>query len=495
MMNDVDYIKEVLSSVRPLPPRKQKIGNAEVAWWEGKPGDAVVMAQGGSPADRILAEKVVASQLEGFGYKRATFHFAVGEETEILDKERTEREQGSSTTEDEGLNANQRERVIERQDNWNDLVEKAKRLVNTGAVTSVRNSKEFVVGMVRGDHGTYESTIERQDPEAPVITGWHCECKWNQFAWQRTRQWKIYEGRPCSHVLALYFVSKMLPTEEETEQGAPPPGGPPPGAAPQAAPAGEPSPFATAPGAPQAPGMPEGVVPSVPRGPRGLEQLTPFKPEDVGAVNPDEALEQRLGPLAPKMPERPKTELTPEEERFLGYQPRQKIQTPPLEQLKEMQRQQQQPTAPGQAPYGQPAAPGTVSVPGARLPSERNPIGFPGGVWSSVYNGHRLAAAPGWYKYQSGDTITLANSVIGLTEGPSNANGVGQYQEVPSGSKGEVHDQDPTTGWVDAIFPLSGGAMTPTHVRCFIEPKDIAPPNQGGGERRDPDAKDRPFGS
>jgi len=489
-MNDVAYIKEVLGSARPLPPRKQKIGNSEVAWWEGKPGDAVVMAQGGSIPDRILAEKTVAAQLEGFGYKRATFYFAAGPEMEILDKERNEREQGGTNTDDEGLNANQRERIIERQDNWNDLVEKAKRLVNTGAVTVIINDQEHVVGSVIGDNGTYESTIMRQDPASPVITGWHCECKWNQFAWQRTRQWKIYEGRPCSHVLALYFMSKMLPTQGVEESGVtqmPPQG--------TAGPVGEPSPFATAPGAPQAPGMPEGVVPSVPRGPRGLEQLTPFKPEDVGAVNPDEALEQRLGPLAPKMPERPQTELTAEEERFLGYQPRQKIQTPPLEQLKEMQRQQQQPSAPGQAPYGQAAPPGTVSVPGARLPSERNPIGFPGGVWSSVYNGHRLAATPGWYRYQSGDTITLAESVIGLTEGPSNANGVGVYQEVPARSVGEVHDQDPTLGFVEAIFPLSGGARTPTHVRCFIEPKEIVPPNQGGGERRDPDTKDRPFGS
>jgi hypothetical protein len=238
--------------------------------------------------------------------------------------------------------------------------------------------------------------------------------------------------------------------------------------------------------------MPEGVMPSVPRGPRGLEQLTPFKPEDVGAINPDEALEQRLGPYAPKRQERPKTELTPEEERFLGYQPRQKIQTPPLEQLKEMQRSQESPMRPGEAPYGKPAPPGTVSVPGVRQPNERNPFGS---IWSNVYNGHRLAASPGWYKYQSGDTITLANSVIGMTEGPSNAMGVGEYQEVPAGSQGEVHDQDATTGWIDAIFPLSGGARTPTHVRCFIEPKDIVPPNQGGGERRDPDAKDRPFGS
>lgn len=498
MDKDVSYIREVIASVKPLPPRSQKIGNSIVEWWEGKPGDAVVMAKEGSTLDKILAEKIVAAQLEGFGYKRATFHFAEGDPAEILDKERTEQEQpsGQFADEDEGLNARQRERVIERQDNWNDLVEKAKRLVNTGHVTVIINDQDHVVGTVIGDHGTYESTIMRQDPASPVITGWHCECRWQQFAWQRTRQWKIYEGRPCSHVLALYFLSKMLPVQqvEEAMVTELPPQAP-------VGPVGEPSPFAQPPGQIGPGGMPGGIVPSVPEGARGIQQLTPFKPEDVGAVSPDEILEQRLGPLAPQQYDRPETKLTPEEERFLGFEPRKKIQTPPLEQLKEQQRQQQQYTRPGESPYGQPSPPGTVSVPHARQPSERNPFGS---IWSNTYNGHRMAATPGWYNYKTGDTITLAKSVIGETEGPSNAIGVGKFVEVPAGSVGEVHHQEhnsnPALAYVEAIFPLSGGARTPTHVRCFLEVADIAPPKtenkpDEGTERRDPDTKPRPFGT
>ena len=494
MNNDVTYIKEILSSVKPLPAKKQRIGASTVEWWDGKFGDAVIMALGGTVEDRILAEKVVSAQLEGFGYKRAGFHFSDVDPTDILDKEREDTENGFAE-DDDNLNAKQHDRTIQRQDNWNDLVEKAKRIVNTGGVTLARNSSEYVTGNVQGDHGNYECEITRQDPESQVITGWHCTCPWNQYAWQRTRQWKVYEGRPCSHILALYYVSKQLPTDEEKEEAfvSRPPDleGPP--KVKQPAPVGEPSPFA----APMGEALPGGAVPSVPEGARGIRQLTPFKPEDVGAVSPDEILEQRLGPLAPQVPERPETELTPEEEEYLGIRPRQKIQTPPVELLKQKQREEQQFTRPGESPYGAPSPPGTVSVPHIRQPNERNPFGS---IWSNVHNGHRLAAAPGWYRYKSGDSITLAEPAIGIAEGPSNAEGIGAYQEIPAGSVGEVHDQDPTLGFVEAIFPLSGGARTPTHVRCFLESSDIVPPSTKNRpndetERRDPDKKQRPFGT
>jgi len=207
-----EYIKSVISSVQPLPPKRQFLGKTKVAWWEGKSGDAVVMAEGGSPADRVLAESIVASQLEAFGYKRATFYFAEVDPTDVMDRER-EGVDNQFAEEDENLNAQQRERVIQRQDNWNDLVDKAKRLVESGNVRLLRNEQQFIVANVQGDHGNYEVEITRQDPQSQAITGWHCTCKWNQFAWQRTRQWKIYEGRPCSHVLAAYYYSKMAPAE------------------------------------------------------------------------------------------------------------------------------------------------------------------------------------------------------------------------------------------------------------------------------------------
>lgn len=407
------YIKSIISSIQPLPPRKQVIGKTNVSWWEGKPGDVFVMAEGGSLKDEILAECVVASQLSEFGYKRAYFHFA--EESDPLDVLDRQREK----TDEQGLDKKKREQVLDRQDNWNDLVDKAQRLINTGKVTIVTNEPDYVFGRVIGDHGNYECKIKRSNPDEPKISGWKCTCPWNQFAWQRTRKWKIYEGRPCSHILALYYLSKLAPvTGEEKppveEQMAPVPT---PAPAPPT-PTGEPSPFAQ----PMGEALPGGVVPSVPEGPRGLQQLTPFKPEDTGAVSPDELLEQRLGPLAPVRQE------IPEE------MPRRNIQMPPLEQLKEMQRLQQPPSAPGQAPYGQTAPPGTVSVPGARLPNERNPMGLPGGVYSKV-------------------------SVIGLDDNDN-------YREVKAGTKAEVLGVDETTRMAEVLFKSA-------NVRCYVNSDDL----------------------
>lgn len=490
MTTESEYIRAVLKTASSLPKNEQKVGNAIVQWWEDRPGEAMVVSNGGTAEDRVLAENFIFSKLASFGYKRAGFHIAEVDPKEILDREQNDADEEARRRD---YQVDNRELIVERQKRRNEVIAKATRLVQNGSVTMTRNGKEYVLAIVRGEGsgenppGTpYEVEIHRQDPNSPVVTGWFCSCPWGKtWSRNRTRQYKQYEDLPCSHAIATYFMSRVAPVEEEE---VPPPAAPPtaPAAPPQVGPIGEPSPFAQVPGAPQAPGMPGGIVPSVPRGPRGIEQISPMKPEDVGAVSPDQILEQRLGPLAPRQPER----VTPEEPT-----PRptpQRIQTPPLEQLKEIQRQQQAPAAPGQSPYGQPAPPGTVSVPGARQPTERNPWGGYQ-TWSNVYNGHRLAATPGWYVYKPGDTITLAESVFGITEGPSNAEGLGEYQEVLAGSVGEVYDQDTRTGWVEAIFPLSGGAKTPTHVRCFLEPQQITEPKGEGLERRDPDKKQRPF--
>lgn len=419
------YIKEIISSIQPLPPRKQVIGKTTVAWWEGKPGDVFVMGDGGSLKDEVLAEQIVASQLSQFGYKRAHFHFA--EESDPLDVLDRQRER----TDEVDPERKQHEQVLDRQDNWNDLVEKAERLVKSGNVTIVTNEPDYVYGRVIGDHGNYECKIKRKNPENPVISGWKCTCPWNQFAWQRTRKWKIYEGRPCSHILALYYLSKIAPItgEEPPEPQGPELGGPSAPAAPSAppAPVGELSPFATPPGTPGGepggPGMPGGGVPSVPEGPEGIRQLNPFKPEDVGATDPNEILEQTYGIPAPTR------QLAPEEDI-----PRRNIQMPPLEQLKEMQRLQQPPAAPGQAPYGQIAPPGTVSVPGARLPNERNPMGLPGGVYSKV-------------------------NVIGLDDNDN-------YREVKAGTKAEVLAVDQTTRMAEVLFKSA-------NVRCYVNSNDL----------------------
>jgi len=70
-------------------------------------------------------------------------------------------------------------------------------------------------------------------------------CDWDQYAFNRTRQWKKYEGRPCSHVLALFWSSLAAPLDDHDESvhGPLPPGQkaapvpPPDGGAPAAPPA------------------------------------------------------------------------------------------------------------------------------------------------------------------------------------------------------------------------------------------------------------------
>jgi hypothetical protein len=110
-------------------------------------------------------------------------------------------------------------------------------------------------------------------------------CPWDQFAWQRTRQWKKYEGRVCAHVLATYWKSHTMPLDEEYEPG---PSQPPPSAPGGAAPVVQPQtpfqpsmePGQAAPGS-QAP-APPGQAPAPP-------ELIPQWPEDPStqpAINP-----------------------------------------------------------------------------------------------------------------------------------------------------------------------------------------------------------------
>jgi hypothetical protein len=109
--------------------------------------------------------------------------------------------------------------------NWNDIMEKAQRYRSEGRVILDMNSATDVVGRVYGDTARentgqdyYETTFSRQDPNSNAITQWQCSCPWDDYAWQRTRQWKKYEGRPCAHVLALHWESQTQPLDEDTPE-------------------------------------------------------------------------------------------------------------------------------------------------------------------------------------------------------------------------------------------------------------------------------------
>lgn len=377
----------------PLPSKQQRVGASEVRWFESEPGVAVIHSHGGSCDDRTLAEQVVKEQLAAFGYRRATF-----------------------TIEAE-----------HKHSGWDDIMAKAKRLILSGNVTLLRNGYNNIVGHVIGDHGEYNTEIGRDDPNTRTITTWQCECPWDQYAWQRTRQWKKYEGRPCAHVMALYWSSLAAPLDDyspdqhgalDPGQAAPPPAGqgaPPAGKLPASQPEGPTTP--TAPMKP--PGVPDATIgPPTPGPPGGMPQA-PLAPPGQSDVLPPS----------------------------------------PMEQLQMMQ-----PPMPGATPGGMPAPPGSVSVPGAKLPTPFNPIQYPGGTYSKVAAG----------EFAHGQIVRLKNNVFGTAVGKSDAHGAGQYQEVQAGATGEVLGQDPTTGWVEVIVPLDdSGPMEPYHVQLFCEPGDL----------------------
>lgn len=179
-----DYVDTVLETPYPILPKKSfKVGRTIVSWFESEPGIAVIRSRIGNCDERSFAEWICKQQLEAYGLKRAQFTF------------------------DHDFN--------ERVASWDDIQEKAKRLIDSGNVQVLRNGYNNIVGTVIGDHGTYDTEIGRDDPNSRAITTWTCTCPWDQYAWQRTRQWKKYEGRCCSHVLALYWQAQSMPLDED----------------------------------------------------------------------------------------------------------------------------------------------------------------------------------------------------------------------------------------------------------------------------------------
>lgn len=104
---------------------------------------------------------------------------------------------------------------------WSDIQEKARRYMNEGRVTLVRNSPTNTVSQVTSENEegqVYDTEIWRDDPNNPnVISLWNCSCPWGDKSWGRTRKWKKYEGRPCAHTLATNWVSQTEPYDEEAE--------------------------------------------------------------------------------------------------------------------------------------------------------------------------------------------------------------------------------------------------------------------------------------
>jgi hypothetical protein len=178
-----DYVRSYIGSDLPhLPPHTTKVGATTATWVEPQPGFYTLQLVGGSHDDQWFAEQYVSGMLEEHGLERQMFTFTHEHKTA----------------------------------DYSDVESKAVRLIQSGKVHVQANHADEIQGIVEGDHGTYEVNIKKDaNPESESISRWNCECDWGQFAWGRTRQWKRFEGRPCAHVLALYWAARSVPQEME----------------------------------------------------------------------------------------------------------------------------------------------------------------------------------------------------------------------------------------------------------------------------------------
>ena len=251
-----DHIDLIVSAELPeLPPHEQSIGETAVRWDRVGNDQAFIQAQGGTPDDRVLARSMVAEQLRDFGIREATQNWD----------------------------------TFQRTADWNDIMDKARRLIQDGQVRILRNGYNNIVGWVKGDHGEYNPEIFRQDPSSRAITGSDCGCNWGEFQNQpRTRNWKRYQDRPCSHILATYWKALATPLDEDLaleqaqQQGQAPPSAAPQPGPPQAAPQGAPGAPGAPPqgGPPQLPGVQQQPVPGQ-EGPSPADVLPQFQQPPV----------------------------------------------------------------------------------------------------------------------------------------------------------------------------------------------------------------------
>jgi hypothetical protein len=383
-----DYVRVALATPAPsLPPAHQKVGVTEVTWFETEPGVAFIHTVGGSVDDRVLAERVVREQLRGHGVKQAQYTFDHDE-------------------------------AFRKTADWNDIMAKAKRLIQAGQVQLLRNGYNDVVGYVKGDHGEYQTEISREDPNSRAITQWQCECPWDQYAFQRTRQWKKYEGRPCAHVLATYWKSQAAPIDEDVHPGQGEQMGlfDPQGIT---APAPRPAPFA----APQPP--PQGVQMQIP----GM-----FPGQATGT---------------PPMP---------------GGQPPDVIPPFPMDQL------QNTAINPASVPgLRQPSPTNPVQYPGGTFSSVQSDWEF--GTMTVVADFPKQPEG-----FVNGNMVSTKVDDWGTYVGRSEDHGAGQPAKIPAGSIGEVLGQDPS-GMVNVLFENKitekMGPLEPNGVVAWFFPSEL----------------------
>lgn len=373
-----DHIRAIITRESlPLPPQEQEVGPVTVRWEDVGRKLAFIQSVGGTVDDRLLIEAMVEQQLLPHGYRRASWSF----DDEFFRKEAS----------------------------WDDIMAKAKRLIQSGNVRILRNGYNNIVAQVKGDHGTYQPEIFRQDPNSRAITGSDCECGWSEFQnTPRTRQWKKYQDRPCSHILAAYWSALATPLDEDINPAAPSPAG--------GGPGGQMSLFPTQPG---------GMAGTTPGGFR----LSPAAPS--GQISPDQGMLPGMGAGPQGAGGAP-----------MGPSPADLLPQFPM----------------GNQPPVNPA-----SIPGLKGPTPTSPVSLPaglGGAFSSWQHSdtmlHMADEAftgqidPGYLV--NGNLVQLRYDDTANLVGRSEEHGAGQETNIPAGSVGEILGTEPSTGMVNVLW-------------------------------------------
>ncbi len=89
---------------------------------------------------------------------------------------------------------------------WTDVQAKAKRIRSEGGIRIISVTGPYVTAHVQGDDGVYETSLERG--KSGSIDQWTCSCPWFAYSFGRSGRWKKYEGRMCSHALALQYQAQ-----------------------------------------------------------------------------------------------------------------------------------------------------------------------------------------------------------------------------------------------------------------------------------------------
>jgi hypothetical protein len=361
-----EFVASAIDSPAPrLPSESQRIGNSNVIWFPTVEGEAFIHAYDGTPDDRVLATTIVREQLKAHGIKQSHYSFDPEHKTA----------------------------------GWDDVMAKAKRLIQSNQVQILRNGYNNIVAHVVGDHGEYQTEIGRDDPQSRAITTWQCDCPWDQYAWQRTRQWKKFEGRPCAHVLAAYWKALSTPLDEDVNPATGEPNAQQqlfnaPRTAPSPVPFAAPTPAPVPSQQMQIPGVAPGQATGTQPAPAGPGVIPPFPMADAGQPLP--------------------------------------VSVPGLRQ---------------------PTPSNPMQWPGGTFSSVQNPWEFDN-AWEfdtlpSVTSADFTPQPSG---FQSGNMVSNKHEDWGTWVGRSEEHGAGSPAKIPKGCVGEVMSQDPSTKMVQVLF-------------------------------------------